>query len=185
MGTDVAPPCANVESIVTSSKTLAAVCTAPTDGNSGHFCSLEQINKALDAMEANCQTELKDAQRDVQDLYADWLTYSLNANTYCMKSPNGNGYCMEEVTSNRTQSNDGQSDDQCSECSRAILQHALAWKPPRSQALGGESYTSRIESIKQSARDCKIAVNDATTIRQFSISVISLAIFTIISLLIY
>ncbi|KAI8055496.1 hypothetical protein BDF22DRAFT_774948 [Syncephalis plumigaleata] len=155
--TDVTPPCANVESVVTSSKTLAAVCAAPIDGSSGHFCSLEQINKALDAMEAHCQTELKDAQRDVQDLYADWLTYSLNANTYCMKAPNSNGYCMEEVTNNRTQSSADSNDA-----------NALAWKPPRSQALAGESFTSRMDSIKQSAKDCKIAVNNATNLRQLS-----------------
>ncbi|KAI9591835.1 hypothetical protein BDF19DRAFT_453625 [Syncephalis fuscata] len=180
LGSDVAPPCASIETIVPPGKSISMACAAPIDGASGHFCSMTQINKALDTMESECQEELKAAQGDVQSVYADWLMYSLDANTFCTKLPNGS-YCMEAATSNNTQPTNDQN-GQCSDCSRVMLENALKQKPPRSATLAGEKYTSKIDSFKQSAKECKIAVNAATSTRPL---ITSAGIIAVIGLLLF
>ncbi|KAI8048126.1 hypothetical protein BDF22DRAFT_291163 [Syncephalis plumigaleata] len=157
--TEVTPGCAsNVEADVTNNgtKSLTILCDAPSDNAVGHRCSKEQVTKSLDILEASCKAELNEAQAAVQELYASWLSYSLNLVMLCTKDSTGK-YCMDTITGNNTKTQPDGS-PACDTCYRSVLENAASWKPPRSPSLGGDIYREQMSALTDAANKCNVSI---------------------------
>jgi hypothetical protein len=129
------------------------MCTAPADGAEGHFCSEDQINKALDALEKSCKAELTGSIQVIQESYVSWLTYNLNREGFCMTSSSGS-YCVVDALSSQNGATE------CDECTRKRAELMLDWKPPR-EPIAAEHLIERHTQIdEQTAELCGIELNE-------------------------
>ncbi|KAI9593231.1 hypothetical protein BDF19DRAFT_448967 [Syncephalis fuscata] len=154
------PKCFGSLAKAMESRKMKSVCEAPIDGANDHFCTDNQMNKALDLIESSCKDDLAKNTPDVQEIYADWLIYPLNREIFCQKDTSGS-YCIEKPK-NVTEA------ELCQTCDRSYIEATLKWKPTRSILPAEKIISKQIDSAKELAKNCSITVSSSS----FSFAVI-------------
>ncbi|KAI8048127.1 hypothetical protein BDF22DRAFT_704191 [Syncephalis plumigaleata] len=141
---DLMPSCmaaAQANSNDDAKSSVSAIC----DANASARCSDDEINKSLDTLEASCKTELKEGNPSIQSMYTSLLTGK---------------YCGDVEAGNKPEA-DGLA--KCTDCSRAMMKAALAWKPPRSTDLAGDTYTKIKDNVNKSAEKCNVDASSSNS----------------------
>ncbi|KAI9593232.1 hypothetical protein BDF19DRAFT_448968 [Syncephalis fuscata] len=126
-----------------ASGTTKSLCNAPIDGKAGHFCTNDQIIKALEILENSCKDELEKKHELVWERYSVLLEYPLIRDLICKKDPDGS-YCLENMTDEGVLIS-------CQVCELFFLEAVFNWKHIRSNSFA-----------KKTIKQCNTPVNNTS-----------------------
>ncbi|RKP25466.1 hypothetical protein SYNPS1DRAFT_22578 [Syncephalis pseudoplumigaleata] len=127
---DVNPEC--VDDIETNAQDtdFAPRCAAPADGAKDHRCSTDQVNKALDTLDAKCKAELEAKNADIVSRYTAWQIYTVSESILCSKTSAGS-YCLLDTAASTNATGNP--------CVTEQLKLVKDWKAPRPDKYTSDS----------------------------------------------